>query len=133
MPVSPLWRQSPDPGELYSYKLAIFAYDTINRKVPANLHSASKQNVRIFFFIWNTVSSFLYYKLTCLAKIPQIHSTDASCGPDPVVFWPKSGLEEVGESLSKANPIYIAISVLIICLGYFLRAIRWQGAARADH
>lgn len=33
---------------------------------------------------------------------------------------------EVGESLSKSNPIYIAISVLIICLGYFLRAIRWQ-------
>jgi uncharacterized protein (TIRG00374 family) len=34
--------------------------------------------------------------------------------------------KEVGQSLSKADPLYIALSVLIICLGYFLRAIRWQ-------
>ena len=32
----------------------------------------------------------------------------------------------VGESLKKADPIYITLSVLIICLGYLLRAIRWK-------
>jgi len=34
--------------------------------------------------------------------------------------------QEVSQSLKRANPVYIAVSVLIICLGYFLRAIRWQ-------
>jgi uncharacterized protein (TIRG00374 family) len=34
--------------------------------------------------------------------------------------------QEVRHSLSQADPIYITLSVLIICLGYFLRAIRWQ-------
>lgn len=34
--------------------------------------------------------------------------------------------QEVGHSLSRADPLYITISVLIICLGYLLRAIRWQ-------
>lgn len=32
----------------------------------------------------------------------------------------------VRQSLAKANATYIAIAVLIICLGYLLRAIRWQ-------
>ena len=34
--------------------------------------------------------------------------------------------QEVGESLKRADPFYITISVLIICLGYLLRAIRWK-------
>lgn len=32
----------------------------------------------------------------------------------------------VRESFSKADPVYLTVSVLIICLGYLLRAIRWQ-------
>ncbi len=32
----------------------------------------------------------------------------------------------VRQSLSKADPIYLSISVLIICVGYLFRAIRWQ-------
>ena len=34
--------------------------------------------------------------------------------------------QEVGDSLRKANPIYITLAVLVICLGYFLRALRWK-------
>jgi uncharacterized protein (TIRG00374 family) len=34
--------------------------------------------------------------------------------------------QEVRVSLSHADPTYIALAVLIICLGYLLRAIRWQ-------
>ena len=33
---------------------------------------------------------------------------------------------EVSQSLQKANPIYLIAAVLIICLGYLLRAKRWQ-------
>jgi uncharacterized protein (TIRG00374 family) len=33
---------------------------------------------------------------------------------------------EVGDSLRQANPLYIAGAVSIICLGYFLRALRWK-------
>jgi len=33
---------------------------------------------------------------------------------------------EVKHSLSRADPILIAVSVLIICLGYLLRAVRWK-------
>ena len=32
----------------------------------------------------------------------------------------------VRQSLAKANPFYLSISVLIICVGYLLRAIRWK-------
>lgn len=32
----------------------------------------------------------------------------------------------VRESLARADAFYITLSVLIICIGYFLRAIRWQ-------
>lgn len=32
----------------------------------------------------------------------------------------------VRQSLKKADPVYLSISVLIICLGYLLRAIRWK-------
>lgn len=32
----------------------------------------------------------------------------------------------VRQSFARANALYITISVLIICFGYFLRAIRWQ-------
>jgi uncharacterized protein (TIRG00374 family) len=34
--------------------------------------------------------------------------------------------QQVRQSLSQADPIYITLAVLIICLGYLLRAIRWQ-------
>lgn len=33
---------------------------------------------------------------------------------------------EVSQSLQKAKAVYITSAVLIICLGYFLRAIRWK-------
>jgi len=34
--------------------------------------------------------------------------------------------EEVSRSLRKANAVYLTIAVLIICLGYLLRAVRWK-------
>ncbi len=34
--------------------------------------------------------------------------------------------QEVSESLRKANAVYITLAVLIICLGYLIRAKRWQ-------
>ncbi len=34
--------------------------------------------------------------------------------------------QEVSQSLQKANPFYLILATLIICLGYVLRAIRWQ-------
>jgi glycosyltransferase 2 family protein len=35
-------------------------------------------------------------------------------------------LQEVSRSLGQAKAIYIISAVLVICLGYFLRAVRWQ-------
>jgi uncharacterized protein (TIRG00374 family) len=34
--------------------------------------------------------------------------------------------QEVSRSLRQANPFYIVAATLIICFGYFLRAVRWQ-------
>ena len=34
--------------------------------------------------------------------------------------------QEVSQSLRQANPLYITVATLIICLGYFLRALRWK-------
>lgn len=34
--------------------------------------------------------------------------------------------QEVADSLRKANPLFIILAVLIICLGYLLRAFRWK-------
>ena len=34
--------------------------------------------------------------------------------------------QEVSQSLRQANPFYLILATLIICLGYLLRAIRWQ-------
>ncbi len=34
--------------------------------------------------------------------------------------------QEVSQTFRRADPVYIIISVLVICLGYLLRAIRWQ-------
>lgn len=33
---------------------------------------------------------------------------------------------DVRKSLSQADPFYLTLSVLIICIGYFLRAVRWK-------
>jgi glycosyltransferase 2 family protein len=33
--------------------------------------------------------------------------------------------QQVGESLRKADPLYLALAVGVICLGYLLRSIRW--------
>ena len=33
---------------------------------------------------------------------------------------------EVSQSLRQANPWYLGLAVLVICVGYFLRAIRWK-------
>jgi glycosyltransferase 2 family protein len=41
-------------------------------------------------------------------------------------FGRKLDWQEVSQSLKRADTFYIAISVLIICLGYLLRAIRWK-------
>ena len=45
------------------------------------------------------------------------------------IFWffgRNLDLQEVGSSLRRANLIYLFLVSLIICLGYFLRAVRWQ-------
>ena len=34
--------------------------------------------------------------------------------------------QEVSQSLRKANAFYLILAVLVVCLGYLLRAIRWQ-------
>jgi uncharacterized protein (TIRG00374 family) len=34
--------------------------------------------------------------------------------------------QEVSTSLRRADPVYLIAAVAIICLGYFLRAVRWQ-------
>lgn len=34
--------------------------------------------------------------------------------------------QEVSDSLRKANAIYVVLAVLVICLGYLLRAFRWR-------
>lgn len=33
---------------------------------------------------------------------------------------------QVGQSLQKADPVYLLIAVFIVCLGYLLRSIRWR-------
>jgi len=33
---------------------------------------------------------------------------------------------EVGASLRAANPLYVVLATLVICFGYFLRAVRWK-------
>ncbi|MGI8641360.1 MAG: lysylphosphatidylglycerol synthase transmembrane domain-containing protein [Pyrinomonadaceae bacterium] len=33
---------------------------------------------------------------------------------------------EVSQSLRKANALYLTLAVLVVCLGYLLRAVRWQ-------
>ena len=45
------------------------------------------------------------------------------------IFWffgRNLNWQEVGESLRKANLLYVALATLVICFGYFLRAKRWQ-------
>lgn len=45
------------------------------------------------------------------------------------IFWffgRNLDLQEVSASLRKANPWYLLAASAIICLGYFLRAVRWQ-------
>jgi uncharacterized protein (TIRG00374 family) len=46
-----------------------------------------------------------------------------------LIFWyfgRNLDWQEVGNSLSRANPWYLAAATAIICLGYLLRAKRWQ-------
>jgi len=45
------------------------------------------------------------------------------------IFWffgRNLNWREVSQSLQKANAFYLIAAVLIICLGYLLRAVRWQ-------
>ena len=45
------------------------------------------------------------------------------------IFWffgRNLDLREVSQSLQKANAFYLTLAILIICLGYLLRAVRWQ-------
>ena len=42
------------------------------------------------------------------------------------LFGRNLDLQQVSQSLRQANPYYLIAAVLIICLGYFLRAIRWK-------
>ncbi len=34
--------------------------------------------------------------------------------------------QEVSQSLRRANPLYLVMATLVICLGYLLRALRWR-------
>jgi uncharacterized protein (TIRG00374 family) len=45
-----------------------------------------------------------------------------------ILWWFGRNLDwaEVSQSLRKANPLYLALAVMIVCLGYLLRAIRWK-------
>jgi len=45
-----------------------------------------------------------------------------------IFWWFGRNLDwnEVSQSLRKADPVYLTLAVLIICLGYLLRAIRWK-------
>jgi uncharacterized protein (TIRG00374 family) len=45
-----------------------------------------------------------------------------------ILWWFGRNLDwaEVSQSLRKADPVYLALAILIVCLGYFLRAIRWK-------
>lgn len=46
-----------------------------------------------------------------------------------LIFWffgRNLDWHEVSDSFRRANAWYLALSVLIICIGYFLRAVRWQ-------
>jgi len=45
-----------------------------------------------------------------------------------ILWWFFRNLDwiEVSQSLRKADPIYLTLAVVIICVGYLLRAIRWQ-------
>lgn len=45
------------------------------------------------------------------------------------IFWffgKDLNWQEVSQSLRRANPYYLAASVLIICFGFLLRAVRWK-------
>ncbi len=45
------------------------------------------------------------------------------------IFWffgRNLDLRQVSESLQKADAFYLTAAVLIICIGYFLRAVRWK-------
>ncbi|HRH46572.1 MAG TPA: lysylphosphatidylglycerol synthase transmembrane domain-containing protein, partial [Pyrinomonadaceae bacterium] len=45
------------------------------------------------------------------------------------IFWffgRNLNWDQVSQSLQRANPYYLIAAVLIICLGYLLRAKRWQ-------
>jgi uncharacterized protein (TIRG00374 family) len=45
------------------------------------------------------------------------------------IFWffgRNLDLAEVSQSLRKANAFYLILAALIVCFGYFLRAVRWQ-------
>lgn len=45
-----------------------------------------------------------------------------------ILWWFGRNLDwaEVSQSLRRANPLYLALAVVIVCLGYLLRAIRWK-------
>jgi glycosyltransferase 2 family protein len=45
------------------------------------------------------------------------------------IFWffgRNLNWQEVSNSLKLGNPLYLTLAVLVICAGYFLRAIRWK-------
>ncbi|MBC7898996.1 MAG: flippase-like domain-containing protein [Saprospiraceae bacterium] len=42
------------------------------------------------------------------------------------LFGRNLDLQQVSQSLRRANPYYLTAAVLVICFGYFLRAIRWK-------
>ncbi len=42
------------------------------------------------------------------------------------IFGRNLDWSQVGQSLRTADPIYLAIAVFIVCIGYLLRAVRWK-------
>jgi glycosyltransferase 2 family protein len=70
--------------------------------------------------------SFLYISLTALRKYLKFILLTLFAVLILWFFGRNLDWQEVRRSLAKANLVYIAISVLIICLGYLLRAIRWK-------
>ena len=70
--------------------------------------------------------SFLYISLTALRKYLKFILLTLFAVLILWFFGRNLDWQEVRRSLAKANLVYIDISVLIICLGYLLRAIRWK-------
>lgn len=83
------------------------------------------KNRQIFLFYSNKVLSFLYI-LAALRKYLKFILLTLFAVLILWFFGRNLDWNEVSHSLGRADPTLVTISVLIICLGYLLRAIRWK-------